>query len=83
MRYCLNNDIHEEFVGIAEAQSLDAGGLTDTIISQLRRIDVNMEDCVGQGYDGERGCWSVEWSSKEISTKKLILKWPTSELLLA
>ena len=38
VRYCLNNGIHEEFVGIAEAQSLDADGLTDTIISQLRRI---------------------------------------------
>ena len=52
VRYCLNNGIHEEFVGIAEAQSLDAGGLTDTIISQLRRIDANMKNCVGQGYDG-------------------------------
>jgi hypothetical protein len=38
VRYCLNNGIHEEFVGIAEAQSLDADGLTDTIISQLSRI---------------------------------------------
>jgi hypothetical protein len=51
VRYCLNNGIHEEFVGIAEAQSLDADGLTDTIISQLRRIDANMKNCVGQGYE--------------------------------
>ena len=51
-RYCLNNDIREEFVGIAEAQSLDADGLTDTIISQLGRIDARMKNCVGQGYDG-------------------------------
>ena len=34
VRYCLNNGIHEDFVGIAEAQSFDADGLTDTIISQ-------------------------------------------------
>ena len=52
VRYCLNNSIHEEFVGIAEAQSLDADGLTDTIISQLGRIDARMKNCVGQGYDG-------------------------------
>ena len=52
VRYCLNNGIHEEFVGIAEAQSLDADGLTDTIISQLGRIDARMKNCVGQGYDG-------------------------------
>ena len=44
VRYCLNNGIHEEFVGIAKAQSLDAGGLTDTIISQLRRIDANIHE---------------------------------------
>ena len=52
VRYCLNNSIHKEFVGIAEAQGLDADGLTDTIIRQLRRIDANMKNCVGQGYDG-------------------------------
>ena len=52
VRYCLNNSIHEEFVGIAEAQSLDADGLTDTIISQLGRIDARMKNCVRQGYDG-------------------------------
>ena len=46
VRYCLNNGIHEEFVGIAEAQSLDVDGLTDTIISQLGRIDARMKNCV-------------------------------------
>ena len=47
VRYCLNNCIHEEFVGKAEAQSLDADGLTDAIISQLGRIDARMKNCVG------------------------------------
>ena len=65
VRYCLNNGIHEEFVGIAEAQSLDADGLTDTIISQLRRIDASMKNCVGQGYDG-------------ASVVAGRLKWPTT-----
>ena len=50
--HCLNNGIHKEFVEIAEAQSLDTEGLTDTIIGQLKRIDANMKNCVGQGYDG-------------------------------
>jgi hypothetical protein len=31
---------------------LDADGLTDTIISQLRRIDSSMKNCVEKGYDG-------------------------------
>lgn len=52
VRYCFNNAIHEEFIGVAEAQSLDADGLSDTIIYQLRRVDANMKNCVGQGYDG-------------------------------
>ena len=37
---------------MAEAQSLDDDGLTDTIISQLGRINARMKNCVGQGYDG-------------------------------
>ena len=52
VQYFLNNGIQEEFVRIAETQSLDVDGLTDTIISQLGRIDVRMKNCVGQGYDG-------------------------------
>ncbi|KAI6660756.1 Zinc finger MYM-type protein 1-like [Oopsacas minuta] len=46
--YCYKNTIHEEFIGIAEAQSLDADGLSDTIIHQLRRVDANMKNCVGK-----------------------------------
>eukprot|EP00795_Rhopilema_esculentum_P017430 gene17430-biopygen6363 len=52
VRYCYENAIHEEFIGIAEAQSLDADGLSDTIIERLQRIEANMKACVGQGYDG-------------------------------
>ena len=62
VRYCLNNSIHEEFVGIGEAQNLDANGLTDTIISQLGRIDARMKNDIS-------GCWSVERSAKETSRK--------------
>ena len=52
VRYCYENAIHEEFVGITKAQSLDADGLTDTIIERLKRINADMKSCVGQGYDG-------------------------------
>ncbi|KAI6659438.1 Zinc finger MYM-type protein 1-like [Oopsacas minuta] len=52
LRYCYPNIIHEEFIGIAEAQSLDADGFSDTIIRKLRRVYANMENCVGQGHDG-------------------------------
>ncbi|XP_028405770.1 uncharacterized protein LOC114528346 [Dendronephthya gigantea] len=52
VRYCFNNATHEELIGIAEAQSLDADGLSDTNIHQLQRVNANMKNCVGQGYDG-------------------------------
>ncbi|KAJ8030264.1 Zinc finger MYM-type protein 1 [Holothuria leucospilota] len=52
VRYCFQNAIHEEFISVAEAQSLDANGLTDTIIESLNKIGVDMKNCVGQGYDG-------------------------------
>ena len=52
IRYCFNDAINEEFVSGAEAQSLDANGLSDTIVDQLWRVDANMNNCVGQGYDG-------------------------------
>ena len=76
VRYCLNG-IHEEFVGIAEAQSLDTNGLTHTIISQLGRIDARMKNCVGQGYDGA-SVVAGRLRAKETSKKKLVLKWPTT-----
>ena len=50
--YCFNSAIHEEFIGLAQAQSLDADGLSDIIIHQLRRVHANTKNCVGQGYDG-------------------------------
>ena len=52
VRYCHQNAIHEEFVGIAEAHGLAAEGLTNTMIMHLQRIDASMVNCVGQGYDG-------------------------------
>ena len=52
VRYCHQNAIHEEFVGIAEAHGLNADGLSDTIIEHLQRINASMANCVGQGYDG-------------------------------
>ena len=52
VRYCHQNAIHEEFIGIAEAHGLNAEGLSDTIIERLQRINACMANCVGQGYDG-------------------------------
>ena len=52
IRYCFKNAIHEEFIGVAEPQSLNADGLSNTIIDLLQRCNANLMNCVGQGYDG-------------------------------
>lgn len=55
----IKEELHEaeyftivEFIGVAEAIKLDADGLANTIIHQLERVEANMKNCVGQGYDG-------------------------------
>ena len=60
VRYLFRGSIHEEFVGLTETQSLNAQGLTDTIVNNIRRLSslsnssnsILMQNCIGQGYDG-------------------------------
>jgi len=58
VRYLFDSSIHEEFIGMTETESLNAAGLTDTIVSMIRRLSslcgnaVLFQNCVGQGYDG-------------------------------
>ena len=71
VRYCYKNAIHEEFIGVSEAHSLDADGLSNTIIHQLGRVDANMNKCVGQGYDGA----SVVYGHLNGVQKKIPQNW--------
>ena len=52
VRYVYEGCIHEEFIGMHEAQSLDANGLANTIIQHVTKLTENLTKCVGQGYDG-------------------------------
>ncbi|XP_033099013.1 zinc finger MYM-type protein 1-like [Anneissia japonica] len=52
IRYCLHGGIHEEFIGVEEAGGLDALGLKRTILNQLGKFGVSLDNCVGPGYDG-------------------------------
>ena len=52
VRYLHRSTIHKEFIGIAEAEALDAEGLCDAILNRLSIVNTKMVNCVGQGYDG-------------------------------
>lgn len=78
MHYLLNNFIHEEFIGIAEPQSLDVDGLSVVPLSvSCERLVLRWRTNFWFGCDGLSGYWSFEWSAKETSRQKL-LKQPTA-----
>ena len=53
LRYTLNGMIHEEFVGMKSAtHGLDAESLSASILEFMAAFGMNMNNCVGQGYDG-------------------------------
>lgn len=52
IRYLFNNSVHEEFVGLCEAENLNAVGLKNCIVRSLNSVNANMQKCVGQTYDG-------------------------------
>ncbi len=54
VRYLYEGCIHEELIGIHEAESLDANDLANTIIQNVKKLTSNLEKCGGQGYDGAR-----------------------------
>jgi len=55
--YLFQGSIHEDFIGLAEMQSLNVQGLMDTIVNKINRVsslssNISLQNCVGQGYDG-------------------------------
>ena len=51
VRYLHDDAIHEEFLYIQELESLDAEGLTSSILNALEG-KINFKKCIGQAYDG-------------------------------
>lgn len=52
LRYVYDCEIYEEFIGFRVAEDLTAEGLSDAIQDEMKRIGVNIQHLVGQGYDG-------------------------------
>lgn len=52
VRYFYDGFVHEEFVGFTYAETVDAKSLNTYITSQLETIGIDIQDCIGQSYDG-------------------------------
>jgi hypothetical protein len=59
--------IAEEFLGYVELKQFDAQFIGDAILSKCASLDLNMEYCVGQGYDG-----CAVMSGKENGVKAIV-----------
>lgn len=52
VRYLKDKLVHEEFLGFFPLLEFDAKFITKTILEACSNIDIDMNKCVGQGYDG-------------------------------
>lgn len=52
VRYVNNDIICEDFLGFFSLEQFDAAYIADTILHSCNEIGLDMNKCVGQGYDG-------------------------------
>lgn len=52
IRYCLNGQVHERFLGFHPAEKLDASSLVSYIKLTLTKCQIDLHNCVAQAYDG-------------------------------
>ena len=52
VRYLFGGIIHEEFIGLTYAESVNAESLCTYISNQLQNVGLDIKSCVGQSYDG-------------------------------
>ena len=60
------NEVCEEFLGFVQIEKLDAQTIGDQIISSFTSWGLNMDNLVGQGYDGVA---TMSLSKKGIQAK--------------
>lgn len=50
--YIFNKMMHEKFIGLYLPDALNAESLAKSIVSNVKDLDLDLNLCVGQGYDG-------------------------------
>ena len=52
LRYVYGGSVYEHFLGFVEAKSLNASALTQYILDQLSNLELSINNCISQCYDG-------------------------------
>ena len=63
-----NKDIREEFLEFKDLQRTTGAAVSETFLSTLRSLNIPIEDCRGQGYDG-----AASMSSQRVGVQANIL----------
>ena len=63
-----NSDIREEFLEFRDLERTTGAAVSDTLLSTLRSLNIPIQDCCGQGYDG-----AASMSSQRVGVQANIL----------
>lgn len=63
-----NKDIREEFLEFKDLERTTGAAVSETLLSTLRSLNIPIEDCRGQGYDG-----AASMSSQRVGVQANIL----------
>lgn len=63
-----NSDIREEFLEFRDLERTTGAAVSDTLLSTLRSLNIPIQDCRGQGYDG-----AASMSSQRVGVQANIL----------
>ena len=64
-----NKDIREEFLEFKDLERTTGAAVSDTLLSTIRALNIPVEDCLGQGYDG-----AASMSSQRVGVQANILR---------
>ena len=67
IRYVKENEVYEDFLGFVQIEKMDVQTIADRISSSVTSLGLNMDNLVGQGYDGA----ATMSSSKMMFKQKL------------
>ena len=87
LRYVVEATVYERFVGYIYATELNAESLTHYICDTLASLDIPIEQCICQGYDGATvmsgSCHGVQTRIRELSPKAVYIHCCAHRLNLA
>ena len=77
LRYVFDGSTHEHYLGYTHAQNLTATGLSTYILNMLSELELDIDNCISQCYDGasvmSSACSGVSAKIKEKNSKAVYI----------